>query len=1007
MANYSNLKTAIENAVDWNNGDNEITGQNLLDILETIIDSLGAKYKFADVATPSSSITTPDEPLFYLAGEGTYTNFSGLSVTIPRGTLAIFYYDTAWHYTTVRTDSDAFFNVNQYLGTPSTTYTKANGRNAVPSALRSKGMIITYLTTNGWLIEQNLSTSGTWNADANWQTIGPVSVSQNTNTGGQQLYIGGTKTGNIDDFFNVNSYNDKGDAYTDADTARGAVPSGLRALGMNIKYLLADGWHTDQFIGTSLSNWGNTENWLPVMYDGQNILFNGDVDYSAPGYNRLIVDNVLLPTPSTDVILEYVNNSGAELNIRLIHPDNTYTQIVVGGSGLVEYNETAVISKVFAYFNTGLQPDGYVKINVITKPSIYWDIVHNYITEQTDKTNIESDLIQKADIDVGINLVNPEFVESNKFFNTNGDIMTASSSSYKITGFIRVNGQDIISNGASASYLSTYVVYDKDYNKLRTIVNSGKQYTYQDGDFYVRIGFETNGECYANYGTTLSQTPYTKYHHYDMLRDEMNAKIATIPIDNIINGEKTVCVNATEMDKNPTYYEPIDIDSFIYKSLVTTANVWCSSKVFQPDLSLPVRIKAKAKLLQGTERTFDLWVSPSVSYDSQRTTDYHSFSFPAGVNEIDIDFSFDPQYFIVYKNFTTDFSIWFQSKGDGTTATHIQFDDFAIYQMEGEQTFNNFSGESLPELLHSLDENFPTDVEVAEDENIKVAPNGKKFALQVANNGDLITIPVIPTKAHFFGNSLLSGNVFGMAASDQYHDYYYLINNFISSQITGYSSDKHSISDFERAETIESARALIQTLVGYLTGDEDLIFVQIGDNVSQQALENVFSTSFKELILAIRNVCQTARIIIFGCWYSSTARIELLSKVARETGCLFINITDLNTIANQSFIGAIQQRTYSSNWTLENVTNVVDNGELHTGYAHNITVTFTVSGTTYTATVDCTTYSLDGTTLQYYSDYYIIPNSGVGSHPGDAGFKAITNRVLYKSGMVDTENYLN
>lgn len=194
MANYSNLKTAIENAVDWNNGDNEITGQNLLDILETIIDSLGAKYKFADVATPSSSITTPDEPLFYLAGAGTYTNFSGLSVTIPRGTLAIFYYDTAWHYTTVRTDSDAFFNVNQYLGTPSTTYTKANGRNAVPSALRSKGMIITYLTTNGWIIEQNLSTSGTWNADANWQTIGPVSVSQNTSTGHTDITIGSTTT---------------------------------------------------------------------------------------------------------------------------------------------------------------------------------------------------------------------------------------------------------------------------------------------------------------------------------------------------------------------------------------------------------------------------------------------------------------------------------------------------------------------------------------------------------------------------------------------------------------------------------------------------------------------------------------------------------------------------------------------------------------------------------------------------------------------------------------------
>ena len=259
MANYSNLKTAIENAVDWNNGDNEITGQNLLDILETIIDSLGAKYKFADVATPSSSITTPDEPLFYLAGAGTYTNFSGLSVTIPRGTLAIFYYDTAWHYTTVRTDSDAFFNVNQHLGTPSTTYTKADGRNAVPSALRSKGMIITYLTTNGWIIEQNLSTSGTWNADANWQTIGPVSVSQNT------LIIGGEPTAISSQVVNVNKFASQSTAFADKNAARMAVDD-IKEIGMVITYLLSDSWHIEQYRGDTLTNW-KSGNWYELKQE--------------------------------------------------------------------------------------------------------------------------------------------------------------------------------------------------------------------------------------------------------------------------------------------------------------------------------------------------------------------------------------------------------------------------------------------------------------------------------------------------------------------------------------------------------------------------------------------------------------------------------------------------------------------------------------------------------------------------------------------------------------------
>lgn len=294
MANFSNLKTAIENAVDWNNGDNEITGQNLLDILETIIDSLGAKYKFADVATPSSSITTPDEPLFYLAGAGTYTNFSGLSVTIPRGTLAIFYYDTAWHYTTVRTDSDAFFNVNQYLGAPSATYTKANARNAVPEALRSKGMIITYLTTNGWIIEQNLSTSGTWSDDASWVTTGPVSVSQNT------LYAGNTALGEMSTTYDVTLHN-SGATFaslsallSDANLST-LIPANVRKSGMTIKFVQSsDNKYVQyRYMGTDVTgtpnpfldtnNWSfcgndvliNNSTWLEVVIDGDNKILYG------------------------------------------------------------------------------------------------------------------------------------------------------------------------------------------------------------------------------------------------------------------------------------------------------------------------------------------------------------------------------------------------------------------------------------------------------------------------------------------------------------------------------------------------------------------------------------------------------------------------------------------------------------------------------------------------------------------------------------------------------------
>ena len=159
---------------------------------------------------------------------------------------------------------EGFINVHKANGqTTITAYgSKALARAAVPDDCKKEGVVIAYKISTGWLIEQNLdATAGTWGDDASWQTIGPVSVSQNTNTGGQQLYIGSTKTGNIDDFFNVNSHNNKGDAYADVATARNAVPSDLRALGMTITYLLADGWHTEQFIGSDVADWAINDDW--------------------------------------------------------------------------------------------------------------------------------------------------------------------------------------------------------------------------------------------------------------------------------------------------------------------------------------------------------------------------------------------------------------------------------------------------------------------------------------------------------------------------------------------------------------------------------------------------------------------------------------------------------------------------------------------------------------------------------------------------------------------------
>ena len=92
---------------------------------------------------------------------------------------------------------EGFINVHKANGqTTITAYgSKALARAAVPDDCKKEGVVIAYKISTGWLIEQNLdATAGTWGDDASWQTIGPVSVSQNT------LKIGGDSVLHIQDY---------------------------------------------------------------------------------------------------------------------------------------------------------------------------------------------------------------------------------------------------------------------------------------------------------------------------------------------------------------------------------------------------------------------------------------------------------------------------------------------------------------------------------------------------------------------------------------------------------------------------------------------------------------------------------------------------------------------------------------------------------------------------------------------------------------------------------------
>ena len=95
MANWTTLKKAIASVIKTN-GNQEITGQLLQNVLNNIVSSVGENATFAGIATPATSPGTPDGPVFYIASQaGVYSNFGNTEID----NAGIFTWDgTSWSF---------------------------------------------------------------------------------------------------------------------------------------------------------------------------------------------------------------------------------------------------------------------------------------------------------------------------------------------------------------------------------------------------------------------------------------------------------------------------------------------------------------------------------------------------------------------------------------------------------------------------------------------------------------------------------------------------------------------------------------------------------------------------------------------------------------------------------------------------------------------------------------------------------------------------------------------
>ena len=98
MANYSELHQTINDNIKPN-GNQQITGQVLQNVLNAIVDSLAEGYLFAGVATADGNPGSLDQNAWWLAGPGTYANYG--NITVAEGKLAALMWSGEWSSSTV------------------------------------------------------------------------------------------------------------------------------------------------------------------------------------------------------------------------------------------------------------------------------------------------------------------------------------------------------------------------------------------------------------------------------------------------------------------------------------------------------------------------------------------------------------------------------------------------------------------------------------------------------------------------------------------------------------------------------------------------------------------------------------------------------------------------------------------------------------------------------------------------------------------------------------------
>ena len=900
---YESLISAIE-AVITANGNNEITGQILQDLLKNnVIPQVGSNLYKGVALTSTTPEVSPEKEIYYIAyQQGTYANFNGL--VLKNGESAILLYNgTEW--------------IKQPLG--------LGTKKAVERSTIQRNNSFEYNTLLSKYREHPLD---------------------------------------YDTF-----------SWSDGSTEVGVTP----IIGNSPIWKTL----TDGFISIPVNLDQQTSNFFGVVFECVALL-NGD-NFNTP---------------------------------------NCVLQINGGYTSFVTVKARRVGNRFiyYGYFDLSTIPSG-AAINLIlalhakNRPTTDWLVAElsNIRLFYIDDTEVDGVFTLSEHLDTSIgskldkvnstNRNNPSTFRYGYFYFTgnSGTIQYNANNKYGVTDYIPVSPLGLVTVGAgqSAQGLTSHLVFDANKNRLRNVQNTD-QYVYQAGDAYVVFVYLIRGNLqFAETVGVIEGTVYDfeKYSDYKPLLDleKRVENIETISVEQVVNGEVSTYGNVENFSTSGVVIERNVEEDYLVYFKENTGNTWIYTPEFNPLGGNLVHIKFKVEFTRvgGHHAGLTLYVADQTSVGG-------FFAAIATIRDDgEYDVVFDPAYYEVYEGLT-EFRVWInnQSMAAGQSLT-AKLTNLRVEEYDNAVEGANIEGRTVKDLFESTDSAISGVKQLVSGSDLVLSPDGTKFEIGVTNAGALVVIPVIPQTAAFFGNSLIAGFGFGMAASRTDKDYYHLITSYITTLNGAFTATRNSGGGFESLTSSEAIEGVIQAaFLDVLTGNENLVVIQLGDNVNTPAKNAVFAESSLKLCQAVRNHCPNARVIWMGMWYGSTEKYTAIENACSSTGCTFVSLQDLISTSTRNEIGNLTERGTATR-NLSNVSNVVENTPT------NITVTFAVGGSSYETTLDVTSYSYNVDTLTYVGDFEIISSAGVASHPNDEGFRLIANKFLFNTGLSETEEQFN